>query len=257
MNKELFMRNLGGVLRGWKIKLGEDEYWGKDSIGFDLQSDDFLNSYCVPLTDDTPEFASFIFQKNYPTWYVDRWPQFSHYPFTKLKADKGIFYREDNPSIIYPAIYKANDTDAFTLLNTFYPIFLNNGETIDDIIGKEYTIIYDPDRQWKPTTKLTVSCIQDTPNDDDESGKACFLNSNTPLADFNTLIPVTENYKIGSTHELALNYNYFWMQMSYEGTVHEAVNCEQVDYFSQYGMLFKVLNMSKDVSLVYSTYDPT
>ena len=45
--------------------------------------------------------------------------------------------------------------------------------------------------------------------------------------------------------------------MAYERIVHEAVNCKQIDYFSQYGMLFKVLDMSKDVSLVYSTYDPT
>ena len=247
MKRDLLMN--GGGLKGWKIKLGKsDDYYGFGSS--------YEGSYCTPLSADTPEFSSFALIPNFPTYLVQEYPQFSHYPSFDLKADKGIIYRADNPDIVYPAKGIAEAYTQYTILNAFYPIFLNNGETIDEVTNKEYTIIYDPDREYKPQTKLTVTIAQYR-DDNDEAGRACCYSSQCPLFDFNTLTLVTEYYKVGSVHELALTYEYFYMQLSYEGKALEMVNCEQVQYFSQFGILFRVLDTSQDVSLVYATYDPT
>ena len=236
----------GGKVRGWKIKLGE-------SLGFGYSGND---GYCIPLSDDTPKFESFYLFKNFPTYLVELFPQFSYCPKFQLYADQGIIYREDNPNVIYPAIGYNNQNSGYTLLDAFYPIFLNKGESIETCKDKEYTILYDPTREWKPTNKLTVSIIQYRA-DNDEAAIACCYSSEMRLPDYTTLVPQYEYMKIGSTYEFALTYDYFYMTMNYEAHVQNMVNCEQLKYTSQYGILFKVTDPSKDVSIEYATYDPT
>lgn len=239
----------GGKLRGWKIKLSSNT-----DPGFGNYGDD--DGYCIPLSDDTPEFKNYILVKNYFYWlFPDSVPELEYYNYGVLNADKGVIYRIDNPNLIYPAF--GNSTNP-PLFGSFRSLFTSNGESIDSIINKEFTIIYDPDRDWKPTTKLTVTIVEEPNQYNDESACAFYCNTDTPLPDYTTLS--TDNgyyYSVGSTHEVALTDIYFFISQSYVGVVYTMDNCELLTDTMGYGKLFKVLDPSKDVYVLLSTYDPT
>lgn len=184
----------------------------------------------------------------------DSVPQLEYYNFGVLNADKGVIYRIDNPNLIYPAF--GNSTFP-PLFGSFRSLFTSNGESIDSIINKEFTIIYDPDRDWKPTTKLTVTIVEEPNQYNDESACAYYCNNNTPLPDYTTLSMNRANYSVGSTHEVALTDIYFLISQYQSSKVYTMDNCELIMDRSQQGILFKVLDPSKDVYVSLSTYDPS
>lgn len=259
MNKELFLYNRGeGKLRGWKIKLDPTE------LGFDVNNpDDYPEGYCIPLSDDTPEFRSFNFYDQIGTGFdLDTFPEFKYVPNFQLLASKGIIYRADNPTVIYPAIgYNFDPPNPYHskqgILHSFYPIFLNKGESIEEATSKEYIIIYDPDQSWKPKNKLTIEVI-DEPNQTDTSSSIWYYESSMYLPSYNTPLDITSSptLEANNTYEVALTGEHFGFITSNVFRIYSIENCEEISYKSQYYVLFKVLDMTKDVNLSISFYDP-
>lgn len=255
LNKDLMSKR--GRLKGWRIKLDPS------GLGFDLNSSStYPNGYCIPLSNDTPEFRSFYLydqaRHGFSGVRVDEYPQFRYIGYYQLLADKGIIYRADNPSIIYPAIgYDPKHRYEEGILHSFHPIFLNNGESIEEATSKEYTIIYDPEQSWKPKNKLTIQVVDYEYSENTESNVwhyeyGMYLPLYTTPLDIDST-PVLKN---GNSYEVALTGDAFGFYLTNLHKVYSTENCEQIDYKNQYYVLFKVLDMTKDVKVSISFYDP-